>query len=72
MCNLGFSGISAKEYLAEIIDKGLIKTLGNDVIVMLGTNDLTRHGETNESICRAIQDLIANSKRFVRISIFTF
>ncbi|WGE85836.1 cytidylyltransferase domain-containing protein [Actinobacillus equuli] len=62
VCNLGFSGISAKEYLAEIIDKGLIKTLGNDVIVMLGTNDLTRHGETNESICRAIQDLIAKLK----------
>lgn len=62
VCNLGFSGISAKEYLAEIIDKGIIKTLGNDVIVMLGTNDLTRDGETNESICRAIQDLIAKLK----------
>lgn len=68
VCNLSFSGISTKEYLAEIVDKGLIKTLGSDVVVMLGTNDLTRYGETNESICLALQNLI-NQLKAIRADI---
>ncbi|MEG1506146.1 MAG: GDSL-type esterase/lipase family protein [Bacilli bacterium] len=38
--NLGIAGISTKEYLDLILNKGLIKNIGDITILFLGTNDI--------------------------------
>ena len=42
--NLGIAGISSKEYLDSIINKNLIKNIGNTVLLFLGTNDIVIDG----------------------------
>ncbi|MGL5122746.1 MAG: cytidylyltransferase domain-containing protein [Fusobacteriaceae bacterium] len=38
--NLGIAGISTKEYIDFILNKNLIKNIGNKVMLFLGTNDV--------------------------------
>ncbi|ACR68514.1 acylneuraminate cytidylyltransferase [Edwardsiella ictaluri] len=38
--NLGIAGINTKEYIDLILDRSLIKNIGDTAIIMLGTNDM--------------------------------
>ncbi|MGY0162761.1 cytidylyltransferase domain-containing protein [Edwardsiella tarda] len=42
--NLGVAGINTREYIDLVLDKFLIKSIGNTVIIMLGTNDMVING----------------------------
>lgn len=42
--NLGIAGINTREYINLILDEFLIKSIGDTVIIMLGTNDMVING----------------------------
>ncbi|MCU6279888.1 cytidylyltransferase domain-containing protein [Enterobacter quasiroggenkampii] len=42
--NLGIAGITSEQYYKLILCNGLIKTVGKDVIIMAGTNDIVIDG----------------------------
>lgn len=56
--NLGFWGIVTEEYLEMILQAGLISQLGEQVVLMLGVNDLTREDWTFDNIVANLQRLI--------------
>lgn len=60
--NLAIAGISTKQYIELILDKGLIKTLGDKAILMFGTNDIVYDGWSNEQILADIQQVINRLK----------
>lgn len=56
VANLGISGISTRQYLAVIVEQGLIKQLGDDVFIFLGVNDIVK--EPNYSPQQVLQWII--------------
>lgn len=60
--NLAIAGISTKQYIDLIIDQGLIKSLGDKVILMFGTNDIVYSGWTKEQILSDIQKITEKLK----------
>ncbi|WP_439238475.1 cytidylyltransferase domain-containing protein [Lonepinella sp. BR2919] len=78
--NLGISGISTKQYIDLILDKGLIKRLGSKVVLMLGTNDIVKENWTKENILNDIQYIVNSLKEinveteiyFLEISLTAF
>lgn len=61
--NLAIAGISTKQYLELILDKGLIQYLGDKAILMFGTNDIVYEGWSNEQVLADIQLVIDNLKK---------
>lgn len=56
--NLAISGISTEQYLGLILEKGLIRTLANKIILMIGVNDMIQPNWTGEAVANNIQQLI--------------
>lgn len=56
--NLAISGISTREYIDLIIDKGLLRNIEKQVVLMLGTNDIVKPNWTYQSVFNDIQELI--------------
>ncbi|EFE7691860.1 acylneuraminate cytidylyltransferase, partial [Escherichia coli] len=44
--NLGIAGINSEQYYALILESGLIKSIGNIILLMTGTNDLINENWT--------------------------
>ena len=61
--NLAIAGISTRQYLALILDKGLIQHLGDKAILMFGTNDIVYEGWSNKQVLADIQLVIDNLKK---------
>ena len=60
--NLAIAGITTKQYIDLILAQGLIKSLGNKVILMFGTNDIVYADWTKEQILSNIQQVIEKLK----------
>ncbi|VEH66003.1 Uncharacterised protein [Rodentibacter pneumotropicus] len=60
--NLAIAGISTKQYLKLILDKGFIQDLGDKAILMFGTNDIVYDGWSNEQVLADIQKVIDKLK----------
>lgn len=45
VANLGISGVSARQYLDVIAQEGRLTSLGNDVFIFLGVNDIVKEPE---------------------------
>lgn len=60
--NLGIAGINSSQYLDLILNQNLITQVGEKVILMLGTNDITYPNWSNESVCNKIQQIIHRLK----------
>lgn len=60
--NLAIAGITTKQYIDLILAQGLIKSLGNKVILMFGTNDIVYADWTKEQIFSDIQQVIEKLK----------
>lgn len=60
--NLAIAGITTKQYIDLILDQGLIKSLGNQAILMFGTNDIVYADWTKEQILSDIQQVIEKLK----------
>lgn len=60
--NLGIAGISTKQYYQLILDRGLIHSIGERVILMLGTNDIVKENWSNKSVLADIQRLVHKLK----------
>ncbi|OOF35581.1 cytidylyltransferase domain-containing protein [Rodentibacter heidelbergensis] len=60
--NLAIAGISTKQYIELILDKDVIKELGDKAILMFGTNDIVYDGWSNEQIWTDIQQVINKLK----------
>ncbi|OLQ76076.1 acylneuraminate cytidylyltransferase [Photobacterium proteolyticum] len=56
--NLGIAGISTKEYLELILEKKLIKCIGNKVVLFAGTNDVVINGWRKEDTLKWIKQSI--------------
>ncbi|MDY4279994.1 MAG: GDSL-type esterase/lipase family protein [[Pasteurella] mairii] len=57
--NLAISGISTREYIDFILDNGLISSLDEKVVLMMGTNDIVKANWSNQSVLFDIQELIS-------------
>lgn len=57
--NLAISGISTREYIDFILDNGLISSLDEKVVLMMGTNDIVKANWYNQSVLFDIQELIS-------------
>ena len=60
--NLAIAGITTKQYIDLILTQGLIKSLGNQAILMFGTNDIVYADWTKEQILSDIQQVIEKLK----------
>ncbi len=67
--NLGIAGISTKEYLDLVLKKNILKSLGDEVILFAGTNDIVIEGwETKDTVAwinemiKAIKEINPNIK----------
>lgn len=60
--NLAISGISTREYIDLIMDKGKIKSFGSTVLLMTGTNDIIRDNWSHNAILHDIQALVNKIK----------
>ncbi|MGR6981188.1 cytidylyltransferase domain-containing protein [Testudinibacter sp. P27/CKL/0425] len=61
--NLGISGINSKEYLDLIINNGLLKLLGDKVLIFLGTNDIVIENWKIEDSITWINEIISKLKQ---------
>lgn len=61
--NLAISGINSSQYDKFILGMGLISSLGDKVIMMMGTNDIIEKAWTKNSIASNIQKLINEVKK---------
>lgn len=57
--NLGIAGISTKEYIDLILKRGLIKSLGEKVILFSGTNDIVIEGWKQEDTLNWINETVS-------------
>ncbi|QIW15660.1 acylneuraminate cytidylyltransferase [Pasteurellaceae bacterium RH1A] len=60
--NLGVAGITAKQYIDWILERGLIKQLGEKVVLMFGTNDITKANWSDQQILADIKQVIEGLK----------
>lgn len=61
--NWGIRGINSQEYNDWILDKNLIKKIGNKAIIMFGTNDIVVPNWTKEKILENILKIIEKVKK---------
>ncbi|SMB89870.1 CMP-N-acetylneuraminic acid synthetase [Pasteurella testudinis DSM 23072] len=57
--NLGISGINSQEYLDLIINKNILKVLGDKVLIFLGTNDIVLENWKIEDSIKWIDEIIS-------------
>lgn len=60
--NLGIKEIKTEQYIKYIIDRNLIKNIGNNVIIMLGIDDLLDEKITKEKLLKNIKYIIEKIK----------
>ncbi|WP_370546870.1 cytidylyltransferase domain-containing protein [Edwardsiella tarda] len=61
--NLGIAGINTREYNRFILDKGMIKEIGDKVIIFAGTNDMVIDGWVPELTYQWVVEMISLLKK---------
>lgn len=60
--NFGISGINSLEYNEYILNKNLIKNIGNKAFLMFGTNDIVVENWTKENILTEVKKIVKKLK----------
>lgn len=66
VANMGISGVSTRQYLDVIVKPGHIKTLGKQVFIFLGVNDIVKEADYSPS--QVLSQIVEIQRRLQQIS----